>query len=86
MSDLSEIYLKAGEFEKAEKLLRQVVAREPERKQAYIQLAKVLRRLGRIEEAREQIRIFQRLNKAEKETPKGTQAQQVVRPATGTTQ
>ncbi|MYC80550.1 MAG: tetratricopeptide repeat protein [Acidobacteria bacterium] len=83
LSDLSEIYLKAGEFEKAEKLLRQVVAREPKRKQAYIQLAKVLRRLGKIEEAREQIRIFQRLNKAEKETPKGTQAQQVVQPSQG---
>ena len=86
LADLSDIYLKAGEFEKAAKLLRQVVAREPKRKQAYIQLAKVLRRLGKIEEARKQIRIFQQLNRAEKETPKGTQAQQVVRPAAGTTQ
>lgn len=86
LADLSDIYLKAGEFEKAVKLLRQVVAREPKRKQAYIQLAKVLRRLGKIKEAREQIRIFQQLNKAEKATPKGTQAQQVVRPAAGTAQ
>ena len=83
LADLSDIYLKAGEFEKAAKLLRQVVAREPKRKQAYIQLAKVLRRLGKIDEAREQIRIFQQLNRAEKETPTGTQAQQVVRPAQG---
>ncbi|MDE2664973.1 MAG: tetratricopeptide repeat protein [Acidobacteriota bacterium] len=86
LADLSDIYLKAGEFEKALKLLRQVVAREPKRKQAYIQLAKVLRRLGKIEEAREQIRIFQQLSRAEKATPKGTQAQQVVQPRAGTTQ
>lgn len=85
LADLSDIYVKAGEFEKAVRLLRQVVAREPKRKQAYIQLAKVLRRLGRLEEAREQVHIFQQLNKAEKTTPKGNQAQQVVRPAAGTT-
>lgn len=86
LADLSDIYMKAGEFEKAATLLRQVVAREPKRKQAYIQLAKVLRRMGKIEEAREQVRIFQQLNKAEKATPKGTQAQQVVQPAAGSTQ
>ena len=86
LQDLSDIYVKAGEFEKALKLLRRVVAREPKRKQAYIQLAKVLRRLGKIEEAREQIRIFRQLDKAEKAAPKGTQAQQAVRPSQGRSQ
>ena len=74
--------MKAGEFEKALKLLRQVVALEPKRKQAYIQLAKVLRRLGKNEEAREQVRIFQQLDKAEKEASKGgPSTQQTVRPS-----
>ena len=82
LQDLSDIYLKAGEFEKALKLLRQVVALEPKRKQAYIQLAKVLRRLGKNEEAREQVRIFQQLDKAEKEASKGgPSTQQTVRPS-----
>ncbi len=86
LQDLSDIYLKAGEFEKALNLLRQVVTQEPKRKQAYIQLAKVLRRLGKIEEAREQVRIFQQLDKTEKATPKGNQAPQRVRPGAGATQ
>ena len=82
LQDLSDIYLKAGEFEKALKLLRQVVALEPKRKQAYIQLAKVLRRLGKNEEAGEQVRIFQQLDKAEKEASKGgPSTQQTVRPS-----
>ena len=82
LQDLSDIYLKAGEFEKALKLLRQVVALEPKRKQAYIQLAKVLRRLGKNEEASEQVRIFQQLDKAEKEASKGgPSTQQTVRPS-----
>jgi tetratricopeptide (TPR) repeat protein len=82
LQDLSDIYLKAGEFEKALKLLRQVVALEPKRKQTYIQLAKVLRRLGKNEEAREQVRIFQQLDKAEKEASKGgPSTQQTVRPS-----
>ena len=86
LADLSDIYMKAGEFEKAVRLLRQVVAREPKRKQAYIQLAKVLRRMGKIEEAREQIRIFRQLKKVEEETPKGPRPSKVVRPAAGPTQ
>lgn len=89
LQDLSDIYLKAGAFEKALKLLRQVVAQEPKRKQAYIQLAKVLRRLGKNEEAREQVRIFQQLDKAEKaekEAAKEAPTPQVVRPPAGTTQ
>ena len=82
LQDLSDIYLKAGEFEKTLKLLRQVVALEPKRKQAYIQLAKVLRRLGKNEEASEQVRIFQQLDKAEKEASKGgPSTQQTVRPS-----
>lgn len=79
--DLSDIYFKTGEYEKALKLLREVVTLEPKKKEAYIRLAKVLRRLGENEEARKQVKIFQQLEKLEKERLEKEPSKQNVRPS-----
>ncbi len=83
LQDLSDIYFKTGKYEKALMLLRQVVALEPRKKQIYIQLAKVLRRLGQHEEAREQVKIFQQLDRAEKEASRESPTKQAVSPSGG---
>lgn len=79
--DLSDIYFKTGEYEKALKLLREVVTIAPKKKEAYIRLAKVLRRLGRNEEARKQVEVFQQLEKLEKERLEKEPSRQDVRPS-----
>ena len=53
----------------------------PKKKEAYIRLAKVLRRLGRNEEARKQVEVFQQLEKLEKERLEKEPSRQDVRPS-----
>ena len=66
---LAKVLVSAGEAERAEKLLRDAIAKQPDLAEAHYTLGRLLAATGRLDASREQMKLFQQAKAAQDARP-----------------